>query len=88
MLVVMLVTMVMLVMLVMYSPRMSGWLMESSISVQALLAPAYWNAVGVECPAADGVSQADFFDEWSRKPAGLECRIVVTVGAPTRTGVG
>ena len=85
---VMLMTMVMLVMVMIYSPRMSGWLMESSISVQALQAPACWDAAGAECPAADGVSQADFFNEWSRKRAVLECRIVVTVGAATRTGVG
>jgi hypothetical protein len=60
MLVVMLVTMGMVVMVMMYSPRMSGWLMESSISVQALRTSACWNAVGAECPAADDVSQADF----------------------------
>jgi hypothetical protein len=40
---------VMLVVVMMYSPRMSGWLMESSISVQALRALACWNAVRVEC---------------------------------------
>ena len=84
----MLVTMGMVVMVMMYSPRMSGWLMEFSISVQALRVPACWNAVGAECPAADNVRQADFFNEWSRRPAGLECGIVVTVGAPTRTGLG
>jgi hypothetical protein len=39
-------------------------------------------------PCGGRCEPGGLFSEWSRKAACLECGIVVTVGAPTRTGVG